>query len=92
MRAQALGAMLLVVAALGCGSDTKAAQARRYAREMVQSERQMQPEVHVASLRHLSGTMWRVKLVSQDRPACYEFDAARRLELGTSHNVTATPC
>jgi hypothetical protein len=59
---------------------------------MVQQEHQMQPEVHVASLKHLTGTKWRVKLVSQDRPACYEFDAGRPLELGTSHNVSRTPC
>jgi hypothetical protein len=52
----------------------------------------MQPQVHVASLTHLTGTTWLVKLVSQDRPACYEFDAARRLQLGTSHNVTPAPC
>jgi hypothetical protein len=92
MRAQALVAIVLVAACLGCGSDKKAAQARRYAREMVQSQREMQPEVHVASLRHLTGTKWRVKLVSQDRPACWEFDAGRPLELGTSHNLTPTRC
>jgi hypothetical protein len=85
-------ATVLVLAALGCGSDTKAARARAYAHEMAQSERQMQPEVHVASLTHLSGTRWRVKLVSQDSVRCYEFDAGKRLELGTSHNVTVTPC
>jgi hypothetical protein len=59
---------------------------------MAQQEHQMQPQVHVASLKHLTGTKWRVKLVSQDRPACYEFDAGRPLDLGTSHNVTATTC
>jgi hypothetical protein len=59
---------------------------------MVQAERQMQPEVRVASLTHLTGTKWRVKLVSQDSPRCYEFDAGRRLDLGTAHNLTVTPC
>ena len=77
---------------LGCGSDTKATQARRYARELVQSERQMQPEADVVSLTHLSGTKWRVKLVSLGRQTCFEFDAGRPLEPGTSHNVTPTPC
>ena len=87
-----LAAILLVLASAGCGSDTKAKQARAYAHEMAQSERQMQLEVHVASLTHLSGTIWRVKLVSQDSVRCYEFDAGRRLELGTSHNLSAAPC
>ena len=91
-RLPALGAILLVLVSAGCGSDTKAKQARAYAHEMAQSERQMQPEVHVASLTHLSGTKWRVKLVSQDSVRCYEFDAGRRLALGTSHNLTAASC
>ena len=82
----------MVAASLGCGSNTKAAQARKYAHEMAESEHQMQPEVHVASLQHLSGTRWRVKLVSQDSVRCYDFDAGRPLDLGTSHNVTTTPC
>ena len=91
-RLPALGAILLVLISAGCGSGTKAKQARAYANEMAQSERQMQPEVHVASLTHLSGTKWRVKLVSQDSVRCYDFDAGRRLELGSSHNLTAAWC
>jgi hypothetical protein len=92
MRVRTLGAIVLVLACAGCGSSTKANQARAYAHEMAQSERQMQPEVHVAALDHLSGTKWRVKLVSQDSVRCYDLDAGKRLELGTSHNVTITRC
>jgi len=91
-RLPALAAILLVLTSVGCASDTKASQARIYAHEMAQSQRQMQPDVHVASLTHLSGTKWQVRLVSQDSVRCYDFDAGRRLELGSSHNLTTAPC
>jgi hypothetical protein len=59
---------------------------------MAQQEHQMQPQVHLALLKHLSGTKWVVKLVSQDSVRCYDFDAGRPLQLGTSHNVKPMRC